>query len=169
MYVKSLDLCSCVACCCLIVLIAMILIRRSFSLRVLISWSQHYSDVIMNMMASQITSVSIVYSTVCSGADQRKHQSSASLAFVRGIHRWPVNSQHKWPVTRKMFVLDDVIMMYIFQPQYPHQIMHTICTLSCLCCGRGRGEGIEKGLRAFKSKSSSIFTCEWKAYLSVYV
>ena len=45
-----------------------------------------------------------------SGADQRKHQSSASLAFLRGIHRWPVNSPHKWPVTRKMFLIDDVIM-----------------------------------------------------------
>ena len=44
------------------------------------------------------------------GADQRKHQSSTSLAFVRGIHRQPVNSPHKWPVTRKMFPLDDVIM-----------------------------------------------------------
>ena len=43
-------------------------------------------------------------------ADQRKHQSSASLAFVRGIHRWPVNSPHKWPVTRKMFPFDDVIV-----------------------------------------------------------
>ena len=42
----------------------------------------------------------------------RKHQSSASLAFVRGIHRGPVNSPHKWPVTRKMFPLDDVIMVY---------------------------------------------------------
>ena len=41
-------------------------------------------------MASQITAVSSVCSTVCSGADQRKHQSSAPLAFVRGIHRWPV-------------------------------------------------------------------------------
>ena len=47
---------------------------------------------------------------VCSCADQRKHQSSASLAFVRGILRWPVNSPHKWPVTRKMFPFDDVIM-----------------------------------------------------------
>ena len=47
----------------------------------------HYSDVIMGVMASQITSLTIVYSTVYSGADQRKHQSSASLAFVRGIHR----------------------------------------------------------------------------------
>ena len=45
-----------------------------------------------------------------SGTDQRKHQSSASLAFVRGIHRRPVNSPHKWPVTRKMFPFDDVIM-----------------------------------------------------------
>ena len=42
--------------------------------------------------------------------DQRKRQSSASLAFVRGIHRWPVNSPHKWPVTRQMFPFDDVIM-----------------------------------------------------------
>ena len=49
----------------------------------------HYSDVITSAVASQITSVSIVYSPVCSGLDQREHQSSASLAFVREIHRWP--------------------------------------------------------------------------------
>ena len=72
----------------------------------------HYSDVIISVMASQFTGLSIVYSTVCWGADQRKHQSSASLAFVRWIHRWPVNSTHKWPVTRKMFPFDDVIMNY---------------------------------------------------------
>ena len=64
----------------------------------------------MGAIASQITSLTIVYSTVYSDADQRKHQSSASLAFVRGIHRGPVNSPHKWPVTRKMFPFDDVIM-----------------------------------------------------------
>ena len=46
----------------------------------------------------------------CSGSHQIKHQISASLAFVRGIHRWPVNSPHKGPVTRKMFPFDDVIM-----------------------------------------------------------
>ena len=69
----------------------------------------HNSDV-MSAMASQITGVSIVYSTVCSDADQRKHQISASLAFVRGIHRSPVNSPHKEPVTRKMFPFNDVIM-----------------------------------------------------------
>ena len=63
----------------------------------------------MSAMVSQITGASIVYSTVCSGADQRKHQSSALLAFVRGIRRWPVNSSHKGPVTRKMFPFDDVI------------------------------------------------------------
>ena len=70
----------------------------------------HYDDVIMSAMASQITILTIVYSTVYPGADQSKHQSSASLAFVWGIHRGPVNSPHKWPVTRKMFPFDDVIM-----------------------------------------------------------
>ena len=70
----------------------------------------HYRDVIMGAITSQITSLTIVYSTVYSDADQRKHQSSASLAFVRGIHRGPVNSPHKWPVTRKKFPFDDVIM-----------------------------------------------------------
>ena len=62
-------------------------------------YSYHYSDVIMTAMVSRITGVLIVYSTVFSAADHRKHQSSASLAFVRGIHRWPVNSllsQLKW-------------------------------------------------------------------------
>ena len=67
----------------------------------------HYGDVIMGTIASQITSLTTVYSTVYSDADQRKHQSSASLAFVWGIHRGPVNSQHKWPVTREMFPFDD--------------------------------------------------------------
>ena len=57
-------------------------------------------------------SLTIVYSTVYSDADQRKHQSSASLAYVWGIHRGPVNSPHKWPVTRKMFPFDDVIMRH---------------------------------------------------------
>ena len=67
----------------------------------------------MSAMAFQITSFTIVYPTVYSGTDhQTKNQSSASLAFVRGIHRWPVNSPHKGPVTRKMFPLDDGIMEY---------------------------------------------------------
>ena len=71
----------------------------------------HYDDVTMGAMASRITSPTIVYSTVYSDADQRKYQSSASLAFVRGIHRGPVNSPHKWPVTRKMSPFEDVIML----------------------------------------------------------
>ena len=73
------------------------------------SWSNcimsHYNDVIMGAMASQITSLTFFYSTVYSGADQRKHQSSASLAFVRGIHRWPMNSPHKGPLSGKSFHL----------------------------------------------------------------
>ena len=68
----------------------------------------HYNDVIMGTMASPITKLLIVYSTVYSDANQRKYQSSASLAFVRGLRRGPVNSPHKWPVTRKMFPFDDV-------------------------------------------------------------
>ena len=79
-------------------------------LRDMTLWN-HYPDVIMGAMASQITSLMIVYSSVHSGADQRKHQSSASLAFVRGIHRWPAISPHKGPVTRKIFPFDDVIIL----------------------------------------------------------
>ena len=64
----------------------------------------------MSVMASQITSLTAVYSTVYSGTDQTKYQNSASLAFVRGIHRGPVNSPHKGPVTREMFPFDGVTM-----------------------------------------------------------
>ena len=66
-----------------------------------------YDDVIMGAIASQIPSLTIVFYTVYSDADQRKHQSSASLALWRG----PVISPHKWPVTRKMFPFDDVIIL----------------------------------------------------------
>ena len=65
----------------------------------------HYDDVIMGAIASQINSLTIADSIVYSDADQRKQQSSASLAFVRGFHRGPVNSPHKWPVTWKCFHL----------------------------------------------------------------
>ena len=75
--------------------------------------SFHYDDVIMTMLASQITSLPVVCSIVYSDVNQRKHQSSASLAFVREIHRGPVNFPHKWPVTRKMFPFDDVIMFNV--------------------------------------------------------
>ena len=93
---------------------------RLFCFRTILIWhwistpncrSIHYNDVIMSTLASQITSLTIVYSTVYSGADQRKHQSSASLAFVWIIHREPVNSPHKGPVTRKTFPFDDIIML----------------------------------------------------------
>ena len=83
----------------------------TYELHLVIFSLPHYTDVTMSPMASQITSLGIVYSTVYSDADQRKHQSSASLTFVRRIHRGPVNSPHKRPVTRKMFPFDDVIML----------------------------------------------------------
>ena len=70
----------------------------------------HYRDVIMIAMASQITSLTIVYSNVYLGADQRKYQSSMPLIFVRGFHRWLVNSPHKGPVSQKLLPFDDVIV-----------------------------------------------------------
>ena len=66
----------------------------------------------MSAVASLTTSLTIVYSTVYSDANQRKHQRSASLDFVRGIHRWPVNPPSQGPVPRKIFPFDDVIMVY---------------------------------------------------------
>ena len=61
----------------------------------------------------------------------KKHQSSASMAFVRGIHRGPVNSPHKWPVTRKMFPFDDVIMQLATigsdNESVPFQFQAVIC------------------------------------------
>ena len=77
----------------------------------------------MSVIASQITSPTIVYSTVYSGADQRKHQSSTSLAFVRGIHRSPVNSPHKGPVTPNRFPFDDVIMKVL------RWVINSICII----------------------------------------
>ena len=76
------------------------------------SWYIHRISDTITMVSVQCVSVvlTIVYSTLYSGADQRKHQSSVSLAFVRGIPWWPVNSPHKWPVTRKMFPFDVVII-----------------------------------------------------------
>ena len=76
-------------------------------------------------MTSQITSLTIVYSAVYSGADQRKHQSSVTLTFVREIHRGPVNSPHKRSVTRKMFPFDVVIMVFFVKSkQSTHQTIH---------------------------------------------
>ena len=81
----------------------------------------------MGSMVSQITSLTIVYWAFYSGADQRKHQSSAALAFVWGIHRWTVNSPQKWTVTRKMFPFDDVIMMKrVWKPNF-HSISVNHC------------------------------------------
>ena len=98
---------------------------------------QHYSVVIMSTMEFPITCVLIVYSAVCSDTDQRKHQSSTSQAFVWGIHRWPVNSPHKWPVTRKVLPFDDVIMISsnicgVEMQEYSNQ--HLLSLLSGLIC-----------------------------------
>ena len=94
------------------------LLTMKLRIWLILRWQQdhYYSDVIMGAMASQITSVTLVYSTFYSAAYERKHQSSASLAFVRVIHRWPVNFPHKWPVTRKMLVVNKMSFALPWQP-----------------------------------------------------
>ena len=87
----------------------------------------HQSDVMMSTMASQITDISIVYSTVCSGEDQRKHQRSASVAFVR------VNSPHTGPITPKMFPFDDVIIFNTVTRDYHRQSDNTGSNTSVGC------------------------------------
>ena len=91
---------------------------------------KHSNDIIMGAMASQITSLSIVYSTVYSRRTSKEHQSSASLAVVRGIHSWPVNSPHKGPVTRKVFPFDDVIIEW--SDNFPNKTsMWLLVAFSC--------------------------------------
>ena len=93
----------------------------------------------MSALGSQITTLTIMYSTFYSGANQRKHQSSASLAFRRRIHRWPVNSPHEGPVTQKMFPFHDVIMIYLSIKCTSHasavfwEIRHPLLMLSMFC------------------------------------
>ena len=70
------------------------------------------NDVIMNAMAPQITSMSIVCSAVCWGAHQRKRTSCALLSSVRENHRWSVGSLHKGSVIQMIFPFDDVIMSH---------------------------------------------------------
>ena len=125
----------------------------------------HYSDVIMGAVPSQITSLAIVYSTVYTVADQRKHQSSASLAFVRGIHRWPVNSPHKWPVARKMFPFDDVTIWVssmsilektdVITAPHSNQSVNWYCTNVCA----GKGKSPSKCIFAIKMPQLSFL---WK-------
>ena len=100
------------------------LVVRLTVVSVLYSYKKYrYNDDIMSTIASQTNSLTIVYSTIYSGADQRKHQSSMSLASVRGIHRWPVNSPQKGPVPRKIFPFDDVIMKNIIAADVPAPVV----------------------------------------------
>ena len=93
---------------------------------------RHYSADIISAMASQITGVPIACSTVCSGEDKRKCQSSASVTFVRGIHWWPVDSPHKGPVRRKMFPFDDIVMFHHFEEQACNCLHHIIISCSLI-------------------------------------
>ena len=125
---------------------ACLLWRRFPASHQYVRYGFHYCDVIMGAAASQITSHTIVYSTVYSDADQRKHQNFASLPLVRGIHRGSVDSPHKWPVTRKMFSFDDVIIQknvfdghrllesyHLYTNRYDISSVHCICICVYVC------------------------------------
>ena len=123
----------------------------------------HHNDVIMGTMTSQITSLSIVYSTVYTGADQIIHRSSASLAFVWGIHRWPVNFLHKRPVTWKMFPFDDVIM---YKRQHQCEAIQWCCTriprqrwFGQYCYQTGGTDHLNSTLRGITSCYAYIVKC----------
>ena len=98
------------------------------------------------------------------GADQRKHQSSASLAFVRGIHRWPMNSPHKWPVTRKMFPVEYVIMVMAWLMSNQPSGTHTSVTFESKNNNIHHGEFWRRHLKISSSKIQSLF-----ALFNVYV
>ena len=99
------------------------------------SWWSRYSDVTIGTMASQITNLVIVYSTIYSGGDKRKHKSFASLAFVMGIHGSPLNFPHKRPATGKMFPFDDVIMVLCI-PRHTHNTTFFLCGIYNPPCRR---------------------------------
>ena len=121
----------------------------------------HYDDVIMGAIASQITSPTIVYWTVYSSANQSKHQSSASLAFVWRIHRGPVNSRHKWPVTRKMFPLDDVIIMLF-------NILDTMCPNHRTKCDVHYSQWNIAWMKTTQFRDADIFATEWSFFMPYF-
>ena len=105
----------------------------------------HY-NIKTSVMASKINGGSIVCSIVCSRVHQRKHQNSASLALVRAIHRWLVNSPHKGPATRKMFPFDDVTMMYWRITDIIYAPMPLVCAIRH-CQWQKRGDKIKLWLQ----------------------
>ena len=125
----------------------------------------HCCDVIMGTMASQITSLTIVYSAVYSGADQREHQSSASLAFVWEINRGPVNSQHKWPIKWEMFPFDDVIMKC--RDKYLHPTVFLGCNYLSLPLIPESGTALLKWNLAITMMLSAIFPSMFLSLLTI--
>ena len=127
-----------------------------------------YNDIIMTTMASQITSLAVVYSTVYSDADQRKHQSSASLALC-GNSPGPVNSPHKGPVTRKKFPFDDVIILTYCALENTYAITFVRRLILCKCYRIIKGEWLINVSNRRKNKTwfkeeNNIKTISWAIY-----
>ena len=127
----------------------------------------------MGAMASQITCLTIVYSSVYSGSYQIKYQRSASLAFVRGIHQWPVKSPHKWPVTRKMFPFDDIIMQRLTLVHICRDISYSIFKLMQFSCINGHVRIIfqlaQNSIALACSFHWHFFIIIWKSIRRIYM
>ena len=127
-------------------------------------------------MVSQITSLTIFNSAAYSSADQRKHQSSASLAFVRGIHRWPVNSPHKGPVTQKMCPFDDIIMWtlrYILQGYLKQNVTIFFCMpffrYLCVCLMECVNIGeIHSSPNELEGNDLVVLSCQYSCFMHLW-
>ena len=125
----------------------------------------------MSAMVSQITSLAIVCSTVYSGADQIKHLRSASLAFVRGIHRSPVNSPPRGQRRWIFFPFDDTMVMCnrTWNSQYiPFNMMTSsngnIFRVTGRLCGEFTGP---RWIPCTKASDAELWCFLWSTYLSV--
>ena len=130
--------------------------------------SIHHYDVIIDAMRSQIISLAIVYSVVYSDADQRKHQSSASLAFVRGIHRGPVNSPHTGPVTRKCFhFMTSCWFIHLISIHSPPDLSDTTGLRFTITCQRKMKSRCLDPYRLFLRSLWRWLECEWGKFMDV--
>ena len=122
----------------------------------------------MSALASQITSLTIIYSTTYPGADERKYHSSASLAFVRRIYRWPVN--YKGPVTRKMFPSDDVII-WTQQHNMSRNVSYcitqwTVWSESCVTVRVNTATSISPGGAKYITGNIEVFILHFLSFLT---
>ena len=127
----------------------------------------HYNDVIMGTIASQISSLTIVYSTAYSGADQRKHQLRVT-GLCAGNLPGPVNSPHQWPVTRKIFPFDDVIMI-IFTFHTIHSPNKKMLPLENVISNAVLSRKLKRLFHLYNLQQKNISFRKWETYSNIVI